>query len=311
MAKKLNEIDWFKLLKVDSNEFSNWFGFVDEKKVNQVKVKFYSLKFSNKKPDYEGFISYLLKQVQEYVFDEKEIQEILEDGDIPQEKALSYFGDSDPIRDGRYGELILYLFVEAILKTPLVVHKISQTYNDNDQVKGSDGLFIGNINGDATLLVGESKMRNNFNDCVSDALASLSRYINQPESLDRELSVAKKHLSRDLNNLDEKTLDIIYQSFRTKQPKFRDYSLCYPAFLMYKEVKIDKMMADDLPNIEKEVNTFLASLKDRRHKYIDACLPEDIEDVTLEFFMMPVDNVTSFRELCYKVFHNNKEYKKK
>lgn len=311
MSKKLDEIDWFKLLKVDSKEFSDWFGFVDEKKVDEVTIKFYSLKFNKTKPDYEGFINYLLKQVQGYVFDEKEIKEILEDGDIPQEKALSYFGDTDPIRDGRYGELMLYLFVEAILGTPLVVHKISQTYNDNDQVKGSDGLFIGNINGNATLLVGESKMRNNFNDCVSDALSSLLRFINQPESLDRELSVAKRHLSRDLDNLDQGTLDIIYQSLRTKQPEFNDYSLCYPAFLMYKEVKIDKMISDNLPNIETEINKFLASLKERRSKYVKACLPKKIDDITLEFFMMPVDNVNSFRELCYKIFHNNKEYQRK
>lgn len=305
MLKKLNEINWLKLLKVDPFKFKVWFNLIEEKKVNDLNVRFYSLKFNKDEPNYEGFIRYLYSQVENYVFEDIEIREIKEDGYIPQEKALSYFGDIDPISDGSYGELILYLFVEAILQTPLVVHKVSQTYNDNDQVKGSDGIFIGNINSKTTLLIGESKMRNSFNKCVRDALESLSRYINTPESIERELSVAKKHLSRDLNDLDEGALDLIYRSFRMKQPEFNEYELCYPAFLMYKESKINQMLSEKLPNIEKEINTFLSSLKKKRVKYITDSLP-DINNVTLEFFMMPVNNVNDFRKLCYDVFHETK-----
>lgn len=304
MAKKISEIDWSKLLKVDSIGFSSWFRLVDEKKVGDAEIKFYSLNFNKATPDYEGFIKYLLTQVESYVFEDFEILEILEDGESPQEKALSYFGDADPLRDGRYGELILYLFVEALLKAPLVVHKISQTYNDNDQVKGSDGLFLGKKDGDSTLFLGESKMRGNFNVCVSDALDSISRYINNPDAIDRELSVAKKHLSRDLNNLDTDTLDLIYKSLRTKQPEFKEYRICYPAFIMYREGKIEKMLSEGLPDIENEVNKFLLKIKDRRSKYIGESLPKT-KNITLEFFMMPVVSVNSFRELCYKVFHND------
>ncbi|WP_418511254.1 DUF1837 domain-containing protein [Corallibacter sp.] len=305
MTKKLNEIDWLKLLKVDSTKFKIWFNLLEEKKVNELNVKFYSLKFNKDEPDYEGFIRYLYEQVESYVFEDIEIKEIKEDGDNPQEKALSYFGDINPITDGSYGELILYLFVEAILEAPLVVHKVSQTYNDNDQVKGSDGIFIGNINNKATLLIGESKMRNDFNKCVKDALESLSRYINTPIAIERELAVAKKHLSRDLDDLDKGALDLIYKSFRTKQPEFNEYELCYPAFLMYKESKISEMLSEKLPNIEKEINTFLASLKKKRVKYITKNLP-NITDVTIEFFMMPVKNVNDFRKLCYDIFHETK-----
>ncbi|MCL6265956.1 DUF1837 domain-containing protein [Flagellimonas sp. 2012CJ39-3] len=233
--------------------------------------------------------------------------EILEDGDSPQEKALSYFGDKDPLRDGRYGELILYLFVEAILGAPLVVHKIGHTYNDNDEIKGSDGLFIGSKDGKSTLFLGESKMRGSFSVCVSDALDSISRYINNPKAVDRELRVAKKHLSRDLNNLDEESLDLIYQSLRTKQPEFKEYDICYPAFLMYKEGKVERMINDNLPDIENEVNNFLSRIGERRTKYIESSLSQT-NNTTLEFFLMPVINVNNFRELCYEVFHNGKKF---
>ncbi|GEC80237.1 HamA C-terminal domain-containing protein [Flavobacterium aquatile] len=311
MTRKINEIDWAKLLKVNRDIFFNLFSLNEEVAVsNEVKIKFYSLKYSDKGSDDLTFINHLYEAAVNYVFDEKDIKELIEDGYEPTDKALSYFGDIDPLTDGRYGELILYLFIEAVLQTPMIVHKISQTYNNNDQVKGSDGLFIGNINGQATLLLGESKMRNNFHVCVGDALESLKRYINNPESIDRELEVAKKHLSQDLKNLDENDLDLIYQSLRTKQIEFQQYNICYPAFLMYKEAKIKNILATTKPEIESQVLEFLRSIKVRRSKYINESLPE-ITNITLEFFMMPVVDVSSFRENCYKVFHNGRKYERK
>jgi hypothetical protein len=264
----------------------------------------------NNEQDIIGFINYLCSEVEQYVFDKKEIKELIEDGHVPLDKALSYFGDIDPLTDGRYGELILYLFVESVLQTPMIVHKISQTYNDNDQVKGADGIFVGNINDKATLLIGESKMRNSFNLCVSDVIESLERFIKKSETINRELDVAKKHLSRDLNNLDQGDLDIIYQSLRTKHKKFEEYSICYPAFLMYKEKKIGKIIEEDLIEIENGVLQLIESVKTKRANYIKKSL-SNVSDITLEFFMMPVRDVSSFREMCYQVFHNGRKYERK
>lgn len=311
MASRIKEIDWLKLIKVDRDTFLKWF-FLHEEEVisDDVKVKFYSLKCENNELNIEGFINYLYCEVEKYVFDEKEIKELIEDGHNPLEKALSYFGDIDPLTDGRYGELILYLFVESVLQAPMIVHKISQTYNNNDQVKGADGIFIGNINDKATLLIGESKMRNNFNLCVGDVMESLGRFISDSETVERELDVVKKHLSRNLHDLERGDLDFIYQSLRVKQKEFKEYSMCYPAFLMYKEKKIGKIIEEDLTEIENEVLKLIKSVKTKRTNYIKKSLP-DVLDITLEFFMMPVKDVSSFREMCYQIFHNGKKYERK
>ncbi|UWY27980.1 DUF1837 domain-containing protein [Flavobacterium sp. TR2] len=311
MASRIKEIDWLKLIKVDRDTFLKWF-FLHEEEVisDDIKVKFYSLKCENNELNIEGFINYLYCEVEKYVFDEKEIKELIEDGYSPLEKALSYFGDIDPLTDGRYGELILYLFVESVLQAPMIVHKISQTYNNNDQVKGADGIFIGNINDKATLLIGESKMRNNFNLCVGDVMESLGRFISDSGTVERELDVAKKHLSRNLHNLERGDLDFIYQSLRVKQKEFKEYSICYPAFLMYKEKKIGKIIDEDLTEIENEVLKLIKSVKSKRANYIKKSLP-DVLDTTLEFFMMPVKDVSSFREMCYQIFHNGKKYERK
>lgn len=310
MAKKINEIEWPKLLRVNKDIFFDWFNFKEEVIVSEeVKIKFYSLKHKDNIPDNEGFIKHLYKEVENYVFDYRDIKELIEDGYSPSEKALSYFGDIDPLTDGRYGELILYLFVETVLQTPMIVHKIAQTYNNNDQVKGSDGIFIGNINDKATLLIGESKMRNDFNKCVGDVVDSLSRYINSPETLNRELEVANRHLSQDLKNLNEGDLDLIYKSLRTKQKEFEEYSICYPAFLMYKEPKIEEIMQDILKETESQIFELLTKVMNNRSNYIINSL-QTTSNITLEFFMMPVQNVSSFREMCYKIFHDGNEYKR-
>ncbi|WP_428225093.1 HamA C-terminal domain-containing protein [Flavobacterium sp.] len=311
MTKKISDINWEKLLKVNRDFFFDLFILNEEVAISdEVKIKFYSLKYNDNGLDDSDFINHLYEAAAHYVFDEKDIKELIEDGYTPTDKALSYFGDIDPLTDGRYGELILYLFIEAVLQAPMIVHKISQTYNNNDQVKGSDGIFIGNINGQATLLLGESKMKNNFYGCAGEALDSLKRYINNPQSIDRELEVAKKHLSRDLNNLDENDLDLIYQSLRTKQIEFQEYKICYPAFLMYKEGKIKEIISQNILEIEKQVLIFLKSMIKRRSNYIKASLSE-INNITFEFFMMPVDDVSSFREECYAVFHNGKKFERK
>ena len=110
MTKKINEIKWMNLLRVDKNAFLNWFNLQEEVIVSkEVKIKFYSIKYKDNLPDDEGFINHLYSQVEKYVFDEKNVKELREDGIIPTEKALGYFGNVDPLSDGRYGELILYL----------------------------------------------------------------------------------------------------------------------------------------------------------------------------------------------------------
>ena len=79
---------------------------------------------------------------------------------------------------------------------------------------------------------------------------------------------------------------------------------------MYKESKIKDIIATNKSQIESQVLEFLKSIKDRRSNYINESLPE-ITNITLEFFLMPVVDVSSFREKCYTIFHNGKEYERK
>lgn len=142
---KLNEHPWHKLLRVSPEDVKTILILTKESKIrDNLFVRFYTLPIKEDKIDEAGFIKFLLSSIEGYVFDKRQIDEYIEDGINPLERALTYFGDVDPLSDGRYGELILYILTEGILNVPLVVHKIAQSYSPNKQVEGSDGLFVGN-----------------------------------------------------------------------------------------------------------------------------------------------------------------------
>ncbi|GAB5525419.1 MAG: hypothetical protein Roseis2KO_32910 [Roseivirga sp.] len=306
----LSNIDWHNLLRVNPEEVLEWFDEVGIRQPNEnTTIRFYKIRCSNGKPDYEGLINFFLGQITKYVLDQRDIDEITEDGDNPHEQALKYFGDVDPISDGKYGELILYILVEGILRIPLVVHKIGHIYNDNDQVKGSDGLFVGNLGEEIGLLVGESKMRNSWSDCLTDAIGSIERYLNEDDLLQRELFVAKKHLSRDLSNLGPEALDNLYEAFRTKQEAFNQFSIKHPVLLIYRENGIMRLLESGQDDVEDPIIEVVTNSIDRKQRSIENGI-EDHQQDCFDFFLLPTDNVNAFRELCYKVFHGGRDYER-
>lgn len=305
----LSTIDWRSLIRVDPIEVKSWFQEIEFRQSDEnTGIRFYRIKSnSDGRPDYNGLITYFLSQITNYVLDSKDIRDLVEDGLDPKEKALSYFGDVDPRTDGKYGELILYLLVEGILEVPLVVHKIGQIYNPNDQVKGSDGLFVGNLGEDIGLLVGESKMKNKWSSCLQESIESIERFINNDGSLSDELFVAKKHISRDLLNLGVDALDALYNSFRVNQEEHEQLNIHYPILLIYRDNALNSLLSGDEDEIEAKIIETINSSMNRKENSIQHRLRENEND-TFDFFLLPTSDVTEFRELCYKLFNGGREY---
>lgn len=301
----LLSLPWDKLLRVSSTDLDNWLILHKENQVRKnLKVRFYRIKIDNEKIDENGFINYLLSTVQNYVFDQRQIDEIKNDGGDPFTEALKYFGDVDPIRDGRYGELILYILTEGILKTPLVVHKISHSYSANKQVEGSDGIFIGMLNQKISLLLGESKMRNMFSLCLPNAIQSINRFHDDIAAFEHEIKVARNHLSTDLNKLSHDGLTQLYNVFKITKPEFKQFNLSHPVLLIYKEKGIGKIEKE----LEKNILQLLTSKSQKIEKAIDDLSNHFKSEIILSFFLMPLNNVNDFRRALYKAFHNGQDY---
>ena len=303
----LNEYPWHKLLRVSNEEVKKWLILTKETKVSDTLfVRFYRLPHEGDKINEHGLINYLLTAIEGYVFDKTEVEELREDGEDPFESALRFFGDVDPIRDGRYGELILYVLTEGILNVPLVVHKIAQSYSPNKQVEGSDGLFIGHHQEKFSLLVGESKMRNVFSVCLPDALNSINRFHGEADALKYEIKIARKHLSKDIEDLDHGALKQLYDSLKPDKPEFAQFNLVHPILLVYKEKDINKIESE----VEKALTELIGSTSASRETSIKN-QTSHLEQNHIDFFLIPVGDVSKFRTNIYKAFHGGQEYIKK
>lgn len=304
----LDDYQWEKLIRVSTEEVKKWFVLVAEERIKEnFFIRFYSLPVIDNKIDEEGLFHFLLSTVEGYVFDENEVSEQKEDGENPYINALKYFGDVDPIRDGKYGELILYILTEGVLNVPLIVHKISNSYNPNKQIEGSDGLFLGRYLGKVSLLIGESKMRNVFSVCLPDAIHSIERFQDKSEPLSHEIKVARKHLSRDIQNLDHAALDNLYNALKLKSEAFNELQFGHPVLLVYKESDFKKLKTD----VHAEVNRIISSKRQSRVKSIAEQTSHFSDKICFDFFLIPVNDVSHFRKELYKAFHGGEEYVEK
>ncbi|MGJ1286348.1 Hachiman antiphage defense system protein HamA [Sphingobacterium spiritivorum] len=191
--------DWTKHIKINKeellNQLNNHFLFIDKKLV----LRLYTLKPSGTRILINGICESLHNSLGYYVFGDSDIAK---KGEMwAGLNAKNSFGDKQPQTDGKYGELLLFVLVESVLGCKMVAHKIKSLSNNSDQIKGGDGVFIGNYNIDGTdhpaYLIGESKVTAKFSDALREALISIDRFHNASSAsffLDNELIVAKEFI---------------------------------------------------------------------------------------------------------------------
>lgn len=85
----------------------------------------------------------MAQKIKQFVLSEADIEECKKQDKEPWLKAAIYFGPVNPQNEGKYGELLLFLLVEAVLKTPMIAYKIKSLSDYKHQIKGSDGVFLG------------------------------------------------------------------------------------------------------------------------------------------------------------------------
>ena len=79
--------------------------------------------------------------------------------------------------DGELGEILLYSFLESHLQAPKLLSKLEIKTASNDYVKGSDGVHLLSLSeNEHKIVFGESKMRKQLLDGVSDAFRSIKKF---------------------------------------------------------------------------------------------------------------------------------------
>ena len=300
---------WENLIEIDrtwiTKQLNHLFQDIDVK----VNINLYCVKPSGTKLSILALADELHYMLPDYVYGKKKRKEM---GD--RKAALTanhFFGKKDPKTDGKYGELLLFALVESVLGCKMIAHKIRSITNFSDQVKGGDGVFLGNYSiSDGrlqpALLIGESKVMGSYSDALKDALVSLSRFCDaasDPEFLSTELVIAKENL----NLGDEMDLDELYNRLTPSTSEYKEQILVLPVLLMFNSKGLknceDKCMtAADLENeIHKLIHSkkarFIKSIKDKLAEY------REVRKMHLHFFLLPCTNVDEFRNTLYYKIH--------
>jgi hypothetical protein len=201
----------------------------------------------------------------------------------------------DTPTSGQAGELLVYLFIEAVLGAPQILKKMVITTNPGDERKGSDGVHMrwNEANDLLEVIFAESKLWKNFSGALADAFDSMARfhgsrikdhevaiYSNFFSELDETLRqkvisyvdgpniIASREIHACLIGYDWKAYEAL-DDVKTRAAFVKEFDGLYRAWAT-KTMK---------PLVEKHVNNF-------PHKHL-----------AFEFFFLPFKDVEAFREM--------------
>ncbi|MFC6954767.1 DUF1837 domain-containing protein [Halorubellus litoreus] len=288
----MSDASWNDYTVIDQEDLLEYVFKVDEWENNKLRVSSYCIRPGVDTLNIRGFVEFLKDNYPKYVFSKKERQEY----EWPFHEAIRRSDFTDDSRyDAKLGELVLFVLVDAILDLPMVSHKISLTQEPVQPVKGSDGLFFGEFQGEESIAFGESKIYTNRNSGLGDALESTSRFEESyaTTKTNHELRVARKGLSEDLSAEDAiRVADAMYENPGS-------YRRVFPIFLGYEEEWMEEIQysATSSEELEQEI----------KHRITEAGIEDDVlskirsdyeelQKSWLVFFMFPLEDVDKFRQ---------------
>jgi len=319
----MNEINWEELIQIDSKWVDRQLNLHFEEKNLKIAVRCYTPKASGTQILPISLAQELALMIPEYSLSEEkkrkienEIRDSYGEENVSKysERLISqisrdFFGKKNPETDGKYGELLLFALVESILGCKMVAHKIKSLSNFKDQVKGGDGIFLGNYileNGEShpAYLIGESKITQSYSSAVDQAFESLDRF-HAPETftefLTSEFIVAKENIIVGEN------VDEIYNRLTPSNSIFKNQILVHPVLIFFNTKKIGSCegSASTPTELEALIKEKLLSEKTRYIDVINSKVQsfEKIQQVYLDFFIFPFNNIETFRNSLYKFIH--------
>jgi hypothetical protein len=270
----------------------------------KITIRAYTLSFSGTKQEFEGLAQFVSQNIDKFVFSQAEINQFKKEGKQPFQEAMHFFGDKQPDTDGKYGELILFLLTESILKTPMVAHKLSALQNPSDQVKGGDGIFLGEYDSKSAILIGESKIQQKVGDAIAGSFQSIDRFHAPTGALAHELHIARRTFAKDLTQAD---LDYIYSSLNPSSPEYKARIMVHPILIMYDNSQIGKIEKGcaDREDGEAKMRQHMVKEVDELQKKVSSELKKHkaVQAVYLDAFFIPLSDVKMFRELLYHKIH--------
>lgn len=284
---------WHIHTVIEREELVEYLEEVSNKSEDRLEVQTHCIAVGGDTIDSDALIEFASQKFPYLVFPEEEVEERSE---VVYRDAQERAGlRDDVIRDGLYGELLLFLLVDGLLDLPMISHKIAAKQNPQDEVKGSDGLFFGEYHGEEALGIGEAKFFTEKKAGIRDSLESTDRFHGSGGSstCNHELEVVSNSLSRNLSR--ERIEELSERLTATKS----DYRLVHPIFVGYGEEELTQLQVEATDGDELQ-EMLVEHLEDggETHDYIRRQLEgyEELRKQWLVFILLPVDNPDSFKK---------------
>lgn len=259
---------------------------------NGLDISVYCIKPAPDSLDEAAFIQFLGEKYPYFVMPQEEV----DDHKYPYREAQRRADfDEDARYDGKLGELVLFVLVDALLELPLVCHKLGLMQEPVQDQKGADALFYGIHEGTESLGVGEAKIYVDSDQGIDSALESTDRFhgADGTAKTRHELTVARNNLS---DNLEEDQVNRLLDVFSDRHTQYKHL---HPIFLGYEaewlnEKQKECSSPDELEaEIIKEIED--CGIQDDIQETLESDY-SDLEKYELVFLMLPLEDVDRFRE---------------
>lgn len=224
----------------------------------------------------------------------EDVHAIVALGDRARELFVRTRGAS--MAGGEAGELILFLLLEAMVKAPLLVSKMSLKTNSNMNVHGRDGIHIRycpQLKG-LVLHLGESKLHKGLAAAVDDAVDSILDYLENRSLRRREIDLVNGNM--DLTGLPPQAETHLRETLNPYASPPAPMHRIHSCFIGFDYGAYAKLAGLDSASMEAEFRQIYAERAAKTAPLIAKKVAKLPKTTRLRFFVMPFPDVAAFRK---------------
>jgi hypothetical protein len=262
----------------------------------------------NNRPDIKDLTEYLFGQIVNYSIPAKEIEKAKQkDSDDNQtmymtrlaEKARKLFVQTD--NSGEAGEVLLYTMVQEVLGIPQLLCKMPKKTNSNVHYHGVDGIHVSvdkNKKGQDTLSLywGESKLKTNARNAISEAVKSLEGYLladgGSQTVAERDLQLVQDNLNIVNEDLESALLQYLDKDGELYgHVNYKGICLIGFDYDKYPETPNSDITLEEITeNVNCDIKSWLKTLKGQVKKY------KHLDTFEMHVFLIPFPSVEEFKK---------------
>lgn len=240
----------------------------------------------------------LLDEAKEHMLRSGSSSKILE----LEKRAKELFVDLD--KTGEFGEMLLYILVQEILKLPQLISKMTLKTSGKLHYQGADGIHVKYEEADDSLSLywGESKMEKSANSALKNCFKSLQGFLLDVKGHDstqtRDLHLISSNLIENTNNPDLEKILVRYFDLNDDLSNKLNYKgICFIGF-----------DDDEYPKnpLEKVTNELVSAFQGKIDKWLNTTgkhikTHTSLEKFEIHVFIIPFPSVQEFRTHFLKI----------